>query len=120
MVYNLFSSMADPVVKERIFVTIPESLLIALVGMVIIFAVLAVLTLILIGFKQIFKIKWLRDDYVKPVKNENLQLDEVVSTEDDEQEIAAVMAALMCFYDTEKSETNTVAPFRIRNIKRIK
>ncbi len=92
---------------------IGKAALIALLGIVIVFAVLAVLVGILTIFKLVFNIKLEK----KPSRNAPAASDSVATDEEDDAEvIAAITAAIACMWQ----EETVTAPFRIKSIRKLK
>lgn len=102
---NLLFSVFEP--------TKGEAALLAVLGLAVVFVVLAVLVGILMLFKLIFNIKI-------PSKNKEesvVQPVAIVPIDDDETEIvAAIAAALACMGEEEAAP----APFRIKSIRKLK
>lgn len=89
-----------------------EAAFIAVLGLLIVFAVLAVLVGILWIFKAVFSIK-----IGKKTQNVAVTDNAAVSCDDDSDElIAAITAALACMYEEEIVK----APFVIKSIKKLK
>lgn len=114
MNFNLLS--ADEV--EKIYLTIPEALLVALVGILIVFAILAVLIGILYLFKLVFGLPIFKD---KKDSVNNLEAEMLLQVSDEET-VAAITAAINLILESESAEKTSTAvtpAFRIKSIKRI-
>lgn len=95
-----------------------EALIILLVGILVVFAVLAVM----IGFLYIIRYIVNGTDKPKAEKAKVVpsELIQTAKVEDDEEVVAAITAAVTCILQEEANKDGTVvAPFRIKKIKHI-
>lgn len=91
-----------------------EAAKIAVLGLLIVFVVLAVLVGILTLFKLVFNVKL---PARKTEAQEKPQAAELAASGDDEEEIAAVIAAVIACLEGDES---VKAPFVVKNIKKLK
>lgn len=104
---------------DKIFhsdVKFTDALLYALIGIVVVFVVLAVLVIILTLFEKIFTIK-IKKHCESEKETENVQ--QMQETGDDCEVTAAITAAITIILESE-SPSSTVAKFRIRSLKEIR
>ncbi len=94
-------------------ISLGKAAIIAVLGLVIVFAVLAVLVGILTLFKLVFNIK------VQPKKKQNAisAIETATQDEADDGELVAVIAAAIACLNGEET---VKAPFRIKSIKKLK
>lgn len=96
-----------------------DSLLVLVIGMLIIFAVLAVLVLTVLAYVKFFKMMDARKGVVekKPSVVPQAPVQAVAQHSDDAELVAAITAAISLVLASE-SETGEVAPFRVKSIIR--
>lgn len=94
-----------------------KAALIAVLGIVIVFAVLAVLVGILTLFKLVFRIQ-IGKKHETPVApaESNAAASETQSEDDADEIMAVIMAAIACM----EQEETVQAPFRVKSIRQVK
>lgn len=90
-----------------------KAALISVLGLLIVFVVLAVLVGILTLFKYVFKIKIGKKP---PQATAEVAAVQSQGEEDDDEIVAVITAAIMCMSE----EENIQAPFRIKSIRKLK
>lgn len=94
-------------------ITIPDSLLVLLIGMVIIFAVLAILIGTVYAYVGVFK----GMDKIKAKKSEKKKTEEPApKSEVNDEELAAAIAAAIAVVYASESEDGEVPPFKVKSI----
>lgn len=110
----MLQGIAQTLLAYKLEMPVGKAAIIALLGIAIVFAVLAVLVGILTVFKLVFGKLENRE---KKTAEETPAFVADVSAQDDEDEITAViMAALACMEEAEEAK----APFYVKSIREIK
>lgn len=111
----MLQNIAQTLLSYKLEMPVGKAAIIALLGIAIVFAVLAVLVGILTLFKLVFGKVEAREQKKSATKSAAVEVDS--SPSDDEDEITAViMAAIACMEETEEVK----APFRVKSIREIK
>lgn len=95
--------------------TFADGLLVLVVGMVVIFLVLALVIFIVKGYVLLFKVtdKKGKNDAKPATEKKTVVVTE--NTDDDEEVVAAITAAIAAVYATESTD-GEVPPFRVKSI----
>lgn len=96
-----------------------ETLVTVAMGIVGVFVILLVLIFLLWCFQLIFKFNLLDKIFKKKKQAEAPAMPNAFESSEDEETIAAIMAAVSCVL-AEESQTNMTPPFKIKSIQRIK
>lgn len=113
-----FLAAASEGAKPEQFITIPDSLLVAAIGIVTVFVGLAVIVGLLYLFSFIFKVDLLGKiaGLFKRKKKSEPVVAETGLSDEEQAELTAVITAAICACQTEESDV--VPPFVIRSVKR--
>ena len=99
-------------------ITVLDSLLVLLLGMLIIFLVLTVLIFVVKGYVGVFSLfskKDKKEKVEKKVEQVVPVATPVATASNDEETVAAIMAAITAYYMSE-SANGEVPPFRVKSI----
>lgn len=85
--------------------------LVAVMGIVVVFAILLVLVVLLTVFEKIFTIKRKNKTQATAVQTDNMS--------EDEETVAAIIAAITMLYAQESTSSDVVPQFTVRRIKQV-